>query len=408
MAVPVPAAPPLDSTQPCPHGSASRTARSHQRPVAPYRQSADGVWHFYAHDWVKLVLRHEGTQQAGFNAQQVRQMPRGMRSPILYQEGDEHRLQRTQTARFFTPLTTSNRYRGFMEQFAQELIDELVQKRQADLSQLSLRLAVRVAAQVVGLTEKPYDGLSHRIDSFFEQPTRPRGWRDVLQNLTNRVKLFRFYFADVLPAIRRRRQQPQEDVISHLLSRNYNPFEILTECITYGAAGMVTTREFISVAAWHLLGDPQLCQRYLVAGEKERHQILHEILRLEPVVGALFRQTTQDLTLELEGQTLHIPAGSQLALHLSAANTDQTAVGQPADQVCPQRQLAQGVQPYVLSFGDGHHRCPGAYVAIQESDIFLQRLLALPGLRIVNPPHVSWNELVQGYELRRFQIAVGN
>lgn len=27
--------------------------------------------------------------------------------------------------------------------------------------------------------------------------------------------------------------------------------EILAECITYGAAGMVTTREFIAVVAWH-------------------------------------------------------------------------------------------------------------------------------------------------------------
>ncbi len=59
-----------------------------------------------------------------------------------------------------------------------------------------------------------------------------------------------------------------------------------------------------------------------------------------------------------------------------------------------------------MSFGDGHHRCPGAYIALQETDIFLQRLLRLPGLQIVQKPSVSWNDLTAGYELRNFILAV--
>ena len=53
----------------------------------------------------------------------------------------------------------------------------------------------------------------------------------------------------------------------------------------------------------------------------------------------------------------------------------------------------------VLSFGDGHHRCPGAYVAIQETDIFLRRLLALD-LVIEQAPEIRRNALVEGYEVR--------
>jgi hypothetical protein len=49
---------------------------------------------------------------------------------------------------------------------------------------------------------------------------------------------------------------------------------------------------------------------------------------------------------------------------------------------------------------DGHHRCPGSYVALQETDIFLRRLLALDGLRIACTPTLRWNDLVTGYELR--------
>ena len=60
----------------------------------------------------------------------------------------------------------------------------------------------------------------------------------------------------------------------------------------------------------------------------------------------------------------------------------------------------------MLSFGDGAHRCPGSFIALQETDIFLRRLLALDGLRIERAPTLTWNELVAGYELRHFRIAI--
>jgi hypothetical protein len=63
------------------------------------------------------------------------------------------------------------------------------------------------------------------------------------------------------------------------------------------------------------------------------------------------------------------------------------------------------VQPPVLSFGDGAHRCPGAFIAIQESDVFLHRLLRL-SLRLPRPPQLSFNETLNSYELRDFVIEV--
>ena len=59
-----------------------------------------------------------------------------------------------------------------------------------------------------------------------------------------------------------------------------------------------------------------------------------------------------------------------------------------------------------MSFGDGHHRCPGAYLALQESDIFLQRLLRLP-LTAEQAPHLGWNPIAAGYELSGFVVSVG-
>lgn len=82
-------------------------------------------------------------------------------------------------------------------------------------------------------------------------------------------------------------------------------------------------------------------------------------------------------------------------------------VGADPLAVCPGRKQPRGrVGPEVLSFGDGHHRCPGAYLAIQETDILLRRLFTLPGFRLTRRPDVNWSDIAHGYELRNFRVAV--
>ena len=152
---------------------------------------------------------------------------------------------------------------------------------------------------------------------------------------------------------------------------------------------MVTTREFISVAAWHFLSNDDLRARYLAADRDERHAMLHEILRLEPVVGELYRRTTAELTIDLPDGPTTIPADELIELDIYAANVDPEVVGSPEDVVWPSRDLPKGVQAAGMSFGDGNHRCPGAYIAIEESDIFLTNLLAIekPSRRTATDPH---------------------
>jgi len=77
--------------------------------------------------------------------------------------------------------------------------------------------------------------------------------------------------------------------------------------------------------------------------------------------------------------------------------------------VCPARPLTstQGKVPEpVMSFGDGYHRCPGAYIAIQESDIFIRKLLAIETLKIEKTPDTTYNETVSGYEVHDFIVSL--
>ncbi|HEX2913830.1 MAG TPA: cytochrome P450 [Chloroflexia bacterium] len=388
-----------------------KTARTAEPQKPPINQDNSGVWHVMGFEEARAILRSGDTKQAGFRAEMIEQIPRMMNLPILYLEGKPHQSQRRQTARFFTPKTVSSNYQKLMEQQAEALIETLKREKQADLSKLSLVMAVRVAGKVVGLTDSLIPGMAKRLEAFFEQGTGDMtlSWRPdvIFRLLKNQWRVGAFYLFDVWPAIRKRRKQPQEDVITHLIEQHYKNTEILTECVTYGAAGMVTTREFISVATWHLLEQPALRERYLKGSDAERHAILEEILRLEPVVGHLFRRAKADLHLESEGQHIIIPQNALIDLHIYAENADEKVVGDTGLELCPGRKLqGEKIPAELMSFGDGHHRCPGSYVAIQETDIFLRRLLALENLRVVAGPDLSWNDLTMGYEIRDFIIAV--
>jgi cytochrome P450 len=350
----------------------------------------------------QILRTPDGTQQAGFSAHGLRQSK--MRPPILYQEGSQHRAQRKASARFFAPAVIED-YQPMIARLSDALVGELRTDRAVDLSRLSMRLAVQVTGQVVGLTNSSVARMSARLGTFFAgDPTvRERSLTGRLRTLRMTTALFGFYWLDVKPAIRARRRRPAEDVISQLLQQDFSDLEILTEALTYAAAGMATTREFVTVAAWHLLDEPDLRARYLAAERKEREAILHEILRLEPVVGELRRDIREPLTVDTAGGPVTIPAGEAVELQLRRTNADAEVVGEEPDRLCPGRALPAAVPPVVLSFGDGHHRCPGGPLAILETDIFLQRLLALD-LVAEGPPRVRWNPVSQGYDLDRFLV----
>ncbi|WP_216326992.1 cytochrome P450 [Deinococcus aestuarii] len=366
-----------------------------------------GVYRVHAFGAARDILRSEAVRQAGFMAEAAREMGGLGRPPVLFEEGETHHEMRRSTARYFTPTQVAG-YGPTIAAFADDLIAELARRGEMKLDDLSLRLAVGVAAQVVGLTDSRLPGLERRVIAFVEgggdsEPGRVGPERGRVEGLRQQAQMALFFLLDVKPAIEARRRARRDDLISHLLDRGYGEVEILTECLTYGTAGMVTTREFISAAAWHLLRDPELRASYVHGTERERHAILHEILRLEPVVTTLYRRAAAELT--VEGRS--VPAGSLLALNIQHANVDPEVMGEDAAQLCPARPLPRGVQPQGLSFGDGHHRCPGAFLAIKESDVFLRRLLMWRDLEVVSEPRLGYNEVVKGYELRGFRVRLG-
>lgn len=378
----------------------------------PRVEQVEGVWRIRSLHASRQVLRarHRSTQ-AGFTAEQI---PRGLfrRHPILISDGDLHDQQRKDLAGFFAPTVVDERYRGLVEEAAESAVRQAVAAGRCRLDELALHYAVTVTADVVGLTSSSVPALSRRLTRVFRQPpfdlTKPRLGRTRRQLIAAAgnalLPIAQLWFADVRPAIRAHRRQPRADVIGHLLRSGASRADILVECLTYGTAGMVTTREFIVMACWHLLEHPSLRHRYCTGTEKERLAILNEIIRLEPVVGHLYRRLHADVTVHDEEQSHQLRAGDLVDLDIRAANADAVEVGAAPLDLCPGRELPRGVNPAGLSFGDGTHRCPGQPLALLETDALLTRLLAHdPWLPSV--PVLSWNELVAGYQFHAVELA---
>ncbi|HEY0604436.1 MAG TPA: hypothetical protein VGD58_16055, partial [Herpetosiphonaceae bacterium] len=129
-----------------------KTAQVVEPTTTAIERDAAGVWHVRGYEQARTILRSKQTKQAGFKAELLEQIPGNRNPPILFLEGKPHHEQRKQTARFFTPRAVSQNYRRLMEVFADRMIRELKRRKHVDLSRLSMKLAVRVAGEVVGLT----------------------------------------------------------------------------------------------------------------------------------------------------------------------------------------------------------------------------------------------------------------
>jgi cytochrome P450 len=285
-----------------------------------------------------------------------------------------------------------------MEEGTAMLLTRLRARGQGRLDQMSFQLAATVGAEIVGLTDSDQAAMARRVQATLiglRVPSMSR-WRRPLGRLQATFYGALFLFRDLRPAVRARRAQRREDVISHLLDEGYSEEAMIVECLTFAVAGMITTREFIVMAAWHLFGDDALRERFLTAQEADQIAILEEIIRLDPVVNVISRRVTTD-TVTASGS---VTEGETLVIDIRGANVDEAGVGECPYALDPERGRRMKAPGSYLSFGDGSHRCPGAQVALNETRVFLDRLLRVPGIRLHREPDLCWSDELEGYELR--------
>ena len=352
--------------------------------------------------FARELLRSPKVKQNGAGAEQVA-VGNPEHVPVFYLDGEVHKRRRAAITKFFTPHAIRNRYRPLMESATDKLLARLTAAGSAQLDELSFELAVTVVSDIIGLSNSDPHKMAPRIAALLDSTfTNVSGVRRLLKRSKELWYGYQFYAHDVRPAVRERRAQRAEDVISQVLDKGYSDKAIMIECLTYATAGMVTTREFIVMVAWYMFERPRLRERFRAAGEDDQFLILHEILRLEPVAGLIYRRVDEAFDSSVRGP---VDAGRQFAIDMRAVNSDPSVVGACPFAFDPGRAKRQNQNSTFMSFGDGSHHCPGWQVALHETRVFIDRLLRVPGIRLERAPDMRWNSALMSYELRNATVA---
>jgi cytochrome P450 len=356
----------------------------------------NGEWHLRGFLETRQLMLMDVTQ-AGFSAELVLALPGNMVRPVLFVDGEEHLDQRREIAKFFTP-TRNAHHQPIMDNHADRVVAEFKRVGKADLHEMATATATGVVAEVVGLTNSTRTGMAKRIERILDissaiEVQKSRSPRNLLIIGYLQWLMFKFWLLDVRSAIKARRQQPQTDVISHMLQHNAPTIAIMAECVTYSIAGMTTTRELTALALWHCMCRPDL--RAIMTGDdrEARFRLLYEIIRVEPVIGELHRRTQTDLAIESEGQAITIPAGSLIHFHIHDINTDARVVGEKPALLGLERSLEKRTP------------CPGEFLAIAQVDTLVHRLLKIDSLRIEREPSHHFNPTVGTNEFKGFIIS---
>jgi cytochrome P450 len=175
------------------------------------------------------------------------------------------------------------------------------------------------------------------------------------------------------PIIAQRRQQPGRDLLSDLVTAEYEDApipheEIVSNVIFLLAAGVETTERVLTSVLRHVALDPQEWE-WLRANYRDPEALAAfsaEALRLYPPVSAFVRTALRDT--ELAGTVVRV--GDKVLSISASGNCDYAHFADPMQfdhnrfAGNSERQFAVGGD--ILSFGDGMHHCVGSRLAKVE------------------------------------------
>ena len=277
-------------------------------------------------------------------------------------DGERHRQLRLAVAPAFSGRTM-RRIEGAVTQYCQELVAEVWPDEPADWSAVATLLPLRVVASLVGLPDSDIP-LIQRFTDTLEMIGDDRPLDD-LEAIGADFLTLKDY---VLGYYRAKRAQPQDDLLSALARPDNDHLgkdTILMLAMLVVAAAGGTTRSLLLGMIWALANHPE--QQALVRTDRSMvAAAVDETLRYVTPVRAFLRTALRDACVRDQ----HIARGQHLYLMYMAANRDEDVFPDGERFDITRKQNVQHV-----TFGFGHHFCPGAGLARLEARSLLNAVL---------------------------------
>jgi cytochrome P450 family 130 len=293
--------------------------------------------------------------------------------PFVMQDPPVHTEFRKLVSRGFTPRQVEA-----VEPKVREFVVERIEKLRADgggdiVTELFKPLPSMVVAHYLGVPEEDWDQFDGWTQAIVAANTAEGGVAGALETVGDAVGSMMAYFTGL---IERRRTEPQDDTISHLVSAGIGSrggagdisgtLSILAFTFTMVTGGNDTVTGMLGGSMPLLHQRPD--QRELLVDKPELiTDAIEELLRLTSPVQGLARTATRDVTI---GDTT-IPAHRRVLLLYGSGNRDERQYGPDAGEL----DVTRGPRN-ILTFSHGAHHCLGAAAARMQSRVALTELLA--------------------------------
>jgi cytochrome P450 len=286
--------------------------------------------------------------------------------PFVMQDPPVHTEFRKLVSRGFTPRQVEA-----VEPKVREFVVERIEKLRADgggdiVTDLFKPLPSMVVAHYLGVPEEDraqFDGWTQAIVA---ANTSAGGIGTSLDAVGSMMAYF-------TALIERRRAEPEDDTISHLVTAGVGAdgdiagtLSVLAFTFTMVTGGNDTVTGMLG-GSMPLLHERPDQRRRLADDPGLIPDAVEELLRLTSPVQGLARTTTRDVT--IEGTT--VPAGRKVLLLYGSANRDERQYGPDAGEL----DVTRGPRN-ILTFSHGAHHCLGAAAARMQSRVALTELLS--------------------------------
>jgi len=297
--------------------------------------------------------------------------------PFVMQDPPVHTEFRKLVSRGFTPRQVEA-VEPKVREFVVERIEGLRANGGGDIvTELFKPLPSMVVAHYLGVPEEDrvqFDGWTQAIVA---ANTAEGGVAGALETVGDAVGSMMAYFTGL---IERRRTEPEDDTISHLVAAGVGAdgdisgtLSILGFTFTMVTGGNDTVTGMLGGSMPLLHERPDQRQR-LVDEPGLIPDAVDELLRLTSPAQGLARTVTRDASI---GDTT-IPAGRRVLLLYGSANRDERQYGPDAGELDVTRSPRN-----ILTFSHGAHHCLGAAAARMQSRVALTELLArCPGFEV--------------------------